>query len=257
MVEIKPNSRDLGSGSIPTPLEQPESLIIEDSEMSLVPVTTDAEFREIPDKKSLAVKGREFERIFDYIRPHEARTLIEATTIPRDHLLFNMLWQTGCRISEGLSLRPADVTDAGLHIITLKKRLMVRTRTITGKWKDRDVPKDSKKTMRRTIPLKPELKAEIHKYAFETHMTPSTPFFEITPRWAELTLKKLAIKTGITHKKLTPHLFRHGFAVNWINQGGSINKLQYLLGHNSIQTTLIYLRLSNIDIARDFERMVF
>lgn len=199
----------------------------------------------------------EEKEIFNYIRPHEAKMLIEATGTTRNHLLFNIFWQTGARESEILKLRPLDIVDAGIQMVTLKQRNEVKQRTKTGTWKLRDTPRTVKKTVRRTIPIKSELRAEIHKFSFDSRMNPDDLFFPITPRRVQQILDDITTKTNITYKKIHPHLFRHGFAVNFINQGGALHKLKYLLGHNHIQTTMMYLQLVDTDLKRDIERTVF
>lgn len=89
---------------------------------------------------------------FDYLRQHEARQLIEATT-DRDHLLLNTMWQTGARISEILTLRPCDIDGNGITIVTLKKRKCTNRRTKSGSWVN--LPKTilKQKQARRIIPI--------------------------------------------------------------------------------------------------------
>jgi integrase/recombinase XerD len=40
------------------------------------------------------------------------------------------------------------------------------------------------------------------------------------------------------YKNITPHLFRHSLARNWKREGGSLETLQKILGHESFQTTM-------------------
>lgn len=213
----------------------------------LIPI--EVEFNEVVTK--------EYKEISNYIRPNEARMLIEATDTPRDHLMFNVFWQTGGRVSEILTIRPIDIAEAGIQMITLKQRLSKKRRKSTGTWVDRAMPVLTKQVVRRNIPIKPELNAEIMKYAFSTRMQPEDRFFPITSRRVEQILDDLARKCNINYKKVHPHLFRHGFAVNFINQGGSLDRLKKILGHNYIQTTMVYLQLSDSDLRRDIDRMVF
>lgn len=60
-------------------------------------------------------------------------------------------------------------------------------------------------------------------------------------------LKGLARKL-LNGKRVTPHMFRHTFASLLLEAGLDIKFIQELLGHNSIQTTLIYLHISNTAI---------
>lgn len=64
----------------------------------------------------------------------------------------------------------------------------------------------------------------------------------ITTRGISIQLKKLAIKYGINPDVVYPHSFRHRFAKNFIEKYNDISLLADLMGHDSIETTRIYLR---------------
>lgn len=66
----------------------------------------------------------------------------------------------------------------------------------------------------------------------------------ITPRGIAFQLKKLARKYGIDEKVVYPHSFRHLFAKNFLEICNDIALLADLMGHESIETTRIYLRKS-------------
>lgn len=55
-------------------------------------------------------------------------------------------------------------------------------------------------------------------------------------------------------KNANPHRFRHTFCTNLIQQGVSLPVVQKLMGHDSIETTLIYINLSNEDVSKDYHR---
>lgn len=55
-------------------------------------------------------------------------------------------------------------------------------------------------------------------------------------------LKKFSDRYGLNPDVIYPHSFRHRFAKNFIERGGDISFLSDLLGHESIETTRIYLR---------------
>jgi len=64
----------------------------------------------------------------------------------------------------------------------------------------------------------------------------------ITSRGISQQLKNYAVKFGIDPKVIYPHSFRHRFAKNFLEKYNDISLLADLMGHESIETTRIYLR---------------
>ena len=64
----------------------------------------------------------------------------------------------------------------------------------------------------------------------------------ITTRGIASQLKTYAIKYGISTKVVYPHSFRHRYAKNFLEKFNDISLLADLMGHESIETTRIYLR---------------
>lgn len=64
----------------------------------------------------------------------------------------------------------------------------------------------------------------------------------ITTRGISQQLKKYAVKYGIDTKVVYPHSFRHRYAKNFLDKYNDIALLADLMGHESIETTRIYLR---------------
>jgi integrase len=65
---------------------------------------------------------------------------------------------------------------------------------------------------------------------------------KITSRGISQQLKSLAKKYGVNSKVVYPHSFRHRFAKNFLEKFNDIALLADLMGHESIETTRIYLR---------------
>lgn len=64
----------------------------------------------------------------------------------------------------------------------------------------------------------------------------------ITVRGISQQLKNYAYKYGLNPKVVYPHSFRHRFAKNFLEKYNDISLLADLMGHESIETTRIYLR---------------
>jgi len=66
----------------------------------------------------------------------------------------------------------------------------------------------------------------------------------LTPRSVERIVKKYAIKAGIT-RKVTPHVIRHSFATDLLENGADLRAVQALLGHSNITTTQVYTHVTD------------
>ena len=72
----------------------------------------------------------------------------------------------------------------------------------------------------------------------------------VTPRIIQLLLTKVANRARIGCT-VSPHVFRHTFAVAAVQKGISLPALQRLLGHDHLTTTEIYVNLSPEEVVRE------
>jgi len=70
----------------------------------------------------------------------------------------------------------------------------------------------------------------------------------ITPRGVSMRLHDFALRYRIDPAVVHPHAFRHLFAKNFLDKHNDISLLADLLGHESIETTRIYLRRSTSEL---------
>ena len=75
-------------------------------------------------------------------------------------------------------------------------------------------------------------------------------------RGSEKQLKKFAEKYGIDKTVVYPHSFRHRFAKSFLERCNDIAFLADLMGHESIETTRIYLRKTATEQREIVDRIV-
>lgn len=72
----------------------------------------------------------------------------------------------------------------------------------------------------------------------------NTKDLRLTARSVERIVKHYAIKGGIT-RKVTPHVIRHSFATDLLENGADLRSVQALLGHQNISTTQVYTHVTD------------
>ena len=115
------------------------------------------------------------------------------------------------------------------------------------------------KTRRIYIPKK--LQEEAHEWLASIDKSSGYLFTNskgkrITTRGIAIQLKKLAIKYGINPDVVYPHSFRHRFAKNFIEKYNDISLLADLMGHDSIETTRIYLRRTSTEQRQIVDKII-
>jgi integrase/recombinase XerC len=155
------------------------------------------------------------------LRAGEAR---EPWVLARDAAVLALLYGSGLRISEALSLQRKDMAGSPDAL------------TVNGK---------GNKT--RMVPLLPQVLALIEAYvsACPYPLPPEGPLFvgakggRLSPRIVQLAMASLRGALGLPDSA-TPHALRHSFATHLLARGGDLRSIQDLLGHASLSTTQIY-----------------
>lgn len=92
----------------------------------------------------------------------------------------------------------------------------------------------------KTVTIRENIRQELIKHAEENDLIEGSVFL-LNGDAIRYRLKLLARNCKINPKKIHPHAFRHFFAIQYLEQGGTIQELKQLLGHAQLATTSIYL----------------
>ncbi len=162
----------------------------------------------------------------------EIKALINAAPRDKTRLIIELIYSSGLRVSECVSLKVNDLDLDGR---------IVRVKSGKGN-KDRI-----------TI-LSANLIPELKRYILtldkdEVYLFPNSKGSNLSVRNIQKLIQKAAIKAGIK-KNVSPHVLRHSFATHLLEAGTDIRIIQELLGHSQLSTTQIYTHVSKEQLSR-------
>ncbi len=180
-----------------------------------------------------------------FIRPEQTEKILDEDydhndfTETRNHLIIDMFYSTGMRCSELIGLLDADVNLQRCELKVLGKR-----------------------NKERIIPFGEEMRTliiEYRKLRDDKIGTAASPHFFVRPDGRPL-YRNLAYRIvhdtlsgRVTAEKCSPHVLRHSFATDMLNNGADITAVQQLLGHQSLSTTQIYTHLSYRELLNNYK----
>lgn len=170
------------------------------------------------------VNNTDLERILD-----DELAYSDDFTDQRDKFMIELLYVTGMRRSELISLTLTDIDNQS------------NTLRVTGK-----------RNKQRLIPFSNETKEKLHNYLQirEAEIKNKSPFLFVKENGDKLYPKLVynVIRKHLNHvptlSKKSPHVLRHSFATEMLNNGAQINAVKELLGHSSLASTEIYTHVT-------------
>lgn len=140
----------------------------------------------------------------------------------RDHLMIELFYQTGIRLSELLSLKESDCSYSQIKVL-------------------------GKRNKERIIPIGKELSDCIQQYRLLKPSGPDSQNLLFVKRdgrklSAKFVYRKINTYLGsvTTVQKKSPHVLRHTFATHLLNHGAGLETLKELLGHANLSATQVY-----------------
>lgn len=189
------------------------------------------ELAKVPERELDLISGDELERLLASPKGDDLKNL-------RDKAILELLFSTGLRVSELCSLDRDDVDLKKVEFSIRGKGDKIRlvfvsdtAKNALKKYLDKrqDIEEALFVSLRTDLKKKPEVGPRENR---------------LTPRSVERIVHFYAVKAGIS-KKTTPHILRHCFATDLLENGADLRSVQTLLGHSSITTTQIYTHVTD------------
>lgn len=178
-----------------------------------------------------------------YVKAEELKKMYNVcknTTMgQRDKLILELLYVTGIRVSELVSIK---LDDINIHNREIK---------ICGKGNKERIVMYSKDC---SITLNTYLnngRKQLNKYN-NNYLVLNKNGGKISTTSIRNILNKIKL-LSCTKTKVTPHMLRHTFATDMLNNGADLVSVKELLGHESLDTTSIYTHVTNEQIKKVYE----
>lgn len=176
-------------------------------------------------------KSKKLPRYFEYNELEEMFAVPDSSYLgQRDLLLLEMLYATGCRVGELVSIKVNDIDFGRRNIL------------ITGKG-----------NKERYLTYGEYCEEALNRYLRDGYLALNKNKSDylflnnnggvLTERGVRYILDRIIKQTGI-NKNISPHMIRHSFATHLLNEGCDLTTVQKLLGHESIKATQIYTHVT-------------
>jgi len=204
------------------------------------------------------------------IRLEEVERLIAVASNPRDRAFIALLARTGCRISEVIELKISEIDFKRemLTIVHLKERTKLKCPHCgeslgkkhlfcpgCGNKVGEALREKIQKHRQRIIPIDSATLRLLDEYLQWRRQFPyrGPLVFPFTRQRGWQLVERIGRRVGI--KGLHPHSLRHLLATTWVGKNLDVKKLQVLLGHASIATTMEYVDSNFEQLRSEYEKL--
>ena len=169
-----------------------------------------------------------------YLTETEVELMIKNAYNLRNAFIIALLYSSGIRLSELIALNRGQIVD--------------RRFTVIGK---------GRKPRLCFIDARTEALMNQYLETRHDHSDALVVSFEHKERMTatniQLLVRNSAVRAHIA-KKVTPHTLRHSFATNFLRNNGNMRYLSAMLGHASLDTTMMYAHVVDQDLQRQYEK---
>jgi integrase/recombinase XerD len=158
-------------------------------------------------------------------------------------LLTELLYATGLRVSELVSLKVSAITEKFDHIYVKGKGN--KERVLPLSYLVQNMLKNYIKNPN-FIKFKKNITGDMWLFPSRKKNISRQSYF--------LKLKNVALKAGLDASNISPHVIRHAFASHMLKNGADLKVIQYFLGHEDISTVQIYTHVNQQETVKAMEK---
>lgn len=166
----------------------------------------------------------------------EVRQLLACVNTPHNHAYLTAVYSCGLRLHEAIHLEVSDI-DSTRHMLHVHRGKGAKDRYIPLPESTIHILRRHWKTHRHPTMIFPAI-GRGHKTASSTVL----PMARSSVQGAFRRAKEMA---GITKKGVSIHTLRHSYATHLLEAGVNLRSIQQFLGHARLETTMVYLHLTN------------
>ena len=170
------------------------------------------------------------QRLPKVITIKEVEELLHENLTPLEHVIMELLYSCGLRVSELVNLKLTDIDLASKYVRCFGKGS-----------KERIIPMGeiAKQVIKEYLPQRDLL---LKKYNLSTKRLFILPNGRLINRQDVYNL--IHERGKLIHKNISPHTLRHSFATHLLENGADLRVVQELLGHSDVSTTQLYTHIS-------------
>ncbi len=197
----------------------------------------------IPNNPCASIKPIKFEE-----KPREPLSNMELEIVRdacenyRDKAMIELFYSTGCRLSEMVNLKISDIDFASKEVHLFGKGSKHRTSYLNAK---------AEYMLKKYF----ELERPKESISDSVFVIFRKPYNGMQKGSIYARVKAIQKRSGI-ERSLFPHLLRHTMATDALNRGMNVAEVKEILGHEKLDTTMIYAKISHDSVKFNHKRYI-
>jgi site-specific recombinase XerD len=197
----------------------------------------------IPNNPCASIKPIKFEE-----KPREPLSSMELEIVRdacenyRDKAMIELFYSTGCRLSEMVNLKISDIDFASKEVHLFGKGSKHRTSYLNAK---------AEYMLKKYF----ELERPKESISDSVFVIFRKPYNGMQKGAIYARVKAIQKRSGI-ERSLFPHLLRHTMATHALNRGMNVAEVKEILGHEKLDTTMIYAKISHDSVKFNHKRYI-